>query len=67
MNKVLIDVAQTIAASPVHDHVVHWLRTVPGLPPIVQTVHILSIGCIMGSIVLINLRALGFAVPSQCR
>jgi hypothetical protein len=44
---------------------VKWLQNVPGLPPIVQTVHMLSIGCIMGSIVIIDLRVLGLAVPSQ--
>jgi hypothetical protein len=61
----LTQVAQSIATSPLHDAVVGWLRTIPGLPPIVQTIHILSIGCIMASIVFINLRVLGWAVPSQ--
>jgi hypothetical protein len=65
MSNSLTHLAQVIAASPLHDIAVNWLRTVPGLPPIVQTVHILSIGCIMGSIVMINLRVLGLAVPSQ--
>jgi uncharacterized protein DUF6644 len=41
------------------------LSHVPGLPPIVQTVHILSVTAIMGSIVLIDLRVLGLALPSQ--
>jgi hypothetical protein len=57
--------AQSVAASPLHDYAVHWLRTVPGLPPIVQTVHILSIACIVGSAMMIDLRVLGLAVPSQ--
>lgn len=43
-----------------------WLlRTVPGFPPIIQTVHILGITAVMASIVLIDLRILGLAVPSQ--
>ena len=44
----------------------NWLLTnVPGLPPILQTVHLLSIAAIMGSIVMVDLRVLGLAVPSQ--
>jgi len=61
----LQSIVHSIATSSLHDHVVYWLRNVPGLPPIAQTIHILSIGCVMGSIVLIDLRVLGFAVPSQ--
>ncbi|GJM12586.1 MAG: hypothetical protein DHS20C12_09890 [Pseudohongiella sp.] len=41
------------------------LTTIPGFPPIIQTVHILGIAVVMGSIVLLNLRILGLAVPSQ--
>jgi hypothetical protein len=41
------------------------LRTVPGFPPIIQTVHILGIAAVMGSVVMINLRMLGLALPSQ--
>ena len=41
------------------------LRNIPGFPPIIQTVHILGIAVIMGSAVLLNLRILGFAIPSQ--
>ena len=65
MSSTLAQLAQSISTSPVHDLAVNWLRNIPGFPPIVQTVHILSIGCIMGSIVLIDLRVLGLAVPSQ--
>jgi uncharacterized membrane protein len=65
MSSMLAQLAHSIATSPVHDTAVNWLRNVPGLPPIVQTVHMLSIGCIMGSIVIIDLRVLGVAVPSQ--
>ena len=41
------------------------LRNIPGFPPIIQTVHILGIAVVMGSIVLLDLRVLGLAVPSQ--
>ena len=43
-----------------------WVLTnVPGFPPIIQTIHILGIAAIMGTAVLLNLRLLGLAVPSQ--
>ena len=41
------------------------LRNIPGFPPIIQTVHILGIAVVMGTIVMLNLRILGLAVPSQ--
>ena len=41
------------------------LSTIPGFPPIIQTVHILGIAVVMGSVVLLDLRILGLAVPSQ--
>ncbi len=41
------------------------LRTIPGFPPIIQTVHILGIAIVMGSVVMLDLRILGMAVPSQ--
>ena len=41
------------------------LNNIPGFPPIIQTVHILGIAVVMGSAVLLNLRILGLALPSQ--
>jgi hypothetical protein len=41
------------------------LQNIPGFPPIIQTVHILGIAVVMGSVVLLNFRILGLAVPSQ--
>lgn len=41
------------------------LRTVPGFPPIIQTVHILGIAVLMGTVVMLDLRVLGLAVRSQ--
>jgi hypothetical protein len=49
----------------VHDLVVYLLSNVPGLPPIVQTVHLLGIAVIMSSVVLLDLRILGLALPTQ--
>jgi hypothetical protein len=49
----------------VHDLAVYLLSNVPGLPPIVQTVHLLGIAVIMSSVVLLDLRILGVALPSQ--
>ena len=65
MNATLAQLAQLLGTGWLHDQVVGALRNVWGLPPIVQSVHILSIACIMASIVMIDLRALGWAVPSQ--
>ena len=48
-----------------HDTVVYLLSNMPGLPPIVQTVHLLGIAVIMSSVVLLDLRILGLALPSQ--
>jgi hypothetical protein len=61
----LVDLAQTIAASPVNSFTVWLLMNVPGFPPIIQTVHILGVSAIMGSIVLIDLRVLGLALHGQ--
>lgn len=41
------------------------LSNIPGFPPIIQTVHILGIAVVMGTAVLLGLRILGLAVPSQ--
>lgn len=65
MNEFLMELARGINGSAVQSMIVNWLRTVPGMPPIVQTFHILSIGVVMGTIVMLNLRVLGWAVPSQ--
>ena len=63
--QVLADIGRWLTGSPINEFAVYVLRHVPGLPPIVQTVHILSVTAIMGSIVLIDLRVLGLALPSQ--
>jgi len=57
--------AKSIAGSAAHDTAVYLLSNVPGLPPIVQTFHILAIAVIMGSVVMVDLRMLGVALRSQ--
>ena len=62
---ILVNLSAFIADSSVRELVIYLLRNVPGFPPIIQTVHILAIAAVMGSIVFINLKILGVAVPSQ--
>ncbi len=61
----LQELARALVGSPPNRLALYLLGNVPGFPPMVQTVHLLSIAAIMGSIVLINLRLLGLALPSQ--
>jgi hypothetical protein len=65
MKGTLAHIAQFLGTGWLHDHVVSWLSNVPGLPPIVQSIHIASIACVMASIVMIDLRVLGLALPGQ--
>ncbi|MQA30024.1 MAG: hypothetical protein GEU82_09325 [Luteitalea sp.] len=65
MPQTLADLAGALAASPLNRLAVYLLTEVPGFPPTVQTLHLLSISAIMGSIVLIDLRVLGLALPTQ--
>jgi putative copper export protein len=65
MAQPLLELARSLAKTGAHDVAVDWLRTVPGLPPIVQTLHLLSIAVMLGTTVLLSLRALGWAVPNQ--
>lgn len=65
MTDLLASLSEAIANSALREFVIHALRNVPGLPPIVQAVHIVAVAVVMGSIVFVNLRLLGLAVPSQ--
>ena len=62
MNETLAD---ALAESQLQTVAEYLLRNVPGLPPIAQSFHILGIAAVMASSVMINLRLLGLAVPSQ--
>ncbi len=65
MPRVLVDIARAIVGSPFNTWATYLLGNVPGLPPIVQTVHILSVSAVMGSIVMIDLKVLGLALRTQ--
>jgi hypothetical protein len=54
-----------IANSAANDLALALLGNVPGSPPILQTIHLLSIVAIMASALMIDLRILGLAIPSQ--
>ena len=65
MNALLLGLAETIDGGALQAGALWALRSIPGFPPLIQTVHILGIAAIMGSVVMINLRMLGLALPSQ--
>jgi hypothetical protein len=65
VSQALVDLTRVLAESPANTLTSYLLNDLPWVPPLVQTVHILSIAAIMGSIVLIDLRVLGLALPSQ--
>lgn len=58
-------IGELISGSFLQSGALWTLRNVPGFPPIIQTVHILGIAVVMGTVVMLNLRILGLAVPSQ--
>jgi len=65
MTGALRGLIHVINNSAVHNTALYLLGNLPGFPPMVQTIHILGISCVMGSIVLIDLKVLGLALPSQ--
>jgi len=59
------NIGTLLSGSFLQDGALWALRNIPGFPPIIQTVHILGIAVVMGTVVMLNLRILGLAVPSQ--
>ena len=57
--------ANALVESQARELAVYLLSNVPGLPPIAQAIHILGIAVVMSSIVMVDLRFLNLAVPSQ--
>jgi hypothetical protein len=57
--------SELLSNSPLPQLSAHLLRSVPGLPPILQTVHLLGLAVLMGSIVMICLRVLELAARRQ--
>ena len=64
MTQALQDLTRALAATPIHRLAMELMTTIPWAP-VVQTVHLLGISAVMGSIVLIDLKVLGLALPSQ--
>ena len=58
-------IGNSLTGSFLQDGALWALQNIPGFPPVIQTVHILGIAVVMGSIVLLNLRILKLAIPSQ--
>jgi len=58
-------IVELLNGSFLQNGALYLLRNVWGFPPFIQTIHILGICCVMASIVIIDLRILGLAVPSQ--
>ncbi|MDO8909072.1 MAG: hypothetical protein Q7W55_11320 [Pseudohongiella sp.] len=56
---------QTLNSSPLRELSDSFLRSIPGLPPILQTIHLLGVAVLLGSIVMLSLRILGVAAKSQ--
>ena len=65
MEPVFGPVAGWIAESDLRQTVLDLLMNVPGLPPLVQAVHILSIGVVVASLVMPNMKVLGLAATGQ--
>lgn len=61
----LEQLANRIDGSALQAGATYLLSQIRGFPPMIQTVHLLAISAIMGSIVLIDLRVLGLALRSQ--
>lgn len=51
--------------SPLRELSAELLRSVPGLPPILQTIHLLGLAVLMASVVMIGLRVLNIAARRQ--
>lgn len=61
----LQNLERALSETPLHTAALYLLGQVPGFPPLIQTLHILGVSAIMGSIVLIDLKILGLALPGQ--
>lgn len=51
--------------SPLRELSGSFLRSIPGLPPIIQTVHLTGVAVLLGSVVMLSLRILGIAAKNQ--
>jgi len=65
LNDWLTGIAEAIAGSSIRQMVIDLLSSVPGLPPGVQTLHILAIAVVVAAFVVPNLKILGIAAQGQ--
>jgi hypothetical protein len=61
----LNDAAAWLNATPAHDWARDLLRGERWLSPTIQSIHIVGVAVVVGSAGMLNLRLLGWAVPSQ--
>jgi hypothetical protein len=64
MNQALNELILAIHATSIHAVAVDLMTSIPAAP-LIQTVHLLGIAAVMGSVVLIDLNVLGVALRSQ--
>lgn len=64
MIELLAVIRSALIGSQVSQLAEYLLRKIPGFPPITQTVHLLGISAVMGSVVVLNLNVLGLALRS---
>jgi len=56
---------ELLKTSTLREHVLWALMNVPELPPVAQAIHIMAIAVVCASVLMIALRFLNLAVPSQ--
>ena len=61
----MLATGQFLDGAPTQTLALWALGNIPGFPPIVQSAHILGVAAVMASIVMLDLRILGLALPSQ--
>lgn len=60
-----VTLIQLLNESPLRELSDSFLRSIPGLPPIIQTVHLTGVAVLLGSIVMLSLRMIGVAAKNQ--
>lgn len=60
-----MSLANGLSDSSANTMVTHWLRAVPGLPPILQTIHLFGVVMVLASALALALRSLGVFARSQ--
>lgn len=56
---------QQLNESPLRQLSDSFLRSIPGLPPVIQTIHLTGVAILLGTIVMLSLRMLGVAAKNQ--